>query len=136
MEPLGGSRSVRQALGGITVAKLIERKVAPRRDFLGPRCCGRIVGKELLERKRSPQSVLGVRFRLPAGSPHRHAVANAGQDVLQIAPLRSVIEHLHGSDDGNIVSAGPLAQSRFLRYFGIAAVSCRHRIESITKSLA
>ena len=43
---------------------------------------------------------LGIGLQAEAGFLDRHTLADAGQDVLQRTPLRRVIEHVVGGDQG------------------------------------
>ena len=58
--------------------------------------------------------MLRVGFRQTAGSSQGRAVANTGQDVLQVAASTTVVQHLAPGDHGQTVPLGPPPQTGFL----------------------
>ena len=95
-QPLRRGVAVRQPLRGIAVAHLAQREGAAGGDLVGGRHQLRAVGEQACERRRCLEAVLAVGAQQRARSGQGGAVADAGDHVLQRAPLAVVVEHLGG----------------------------------------
>ena len=134
-QPRGRRPAVGQPLGRIAVADLGQVEGAARRHLAGPLDERRLVGEQLRHPLRRLQIVLGVRPDQPAGGGERDAVADAGQDVLQVAARRRVVQHLGGGDQGQAGAPGMPAQAGFPAHFLGAPVPCRQRVQPVAERL-
>ena len=135
-QPRGRRLAVGQPFGGIAVADLGQAEGAARRHLAGPLDERRLVGEQLRHPLRRLQVVLGVRPDQPAGGGERDAVADAGQDVLQVAARRRVVQHLGGGDQGQAAAPGMAAQAGFPSHFLGASVPGCQRVQPVAERLA
>ena len=135
-EPCGRGLAVGQPLGRIAVADLGQGEGAAQRHLAGARKQRRLVGEQPRHRLRRLQIVLGVRLGQPSGGGQRHAVADAGEDILKRAARRRVVEHLGGGDQGKTGALGMAAHARLLANLLGAAMSDHHRVEPVAERLA
>jgi hypothetical protein len=130
-QPRGRGVPVGEALGWIAVADLGQRERAALGDLAGARDRGGVVGEEGLEGRGRQQRMPGVGLGEHPGGLHRGPVADAGEHVLEIAPLRAVVEDL---DAGHHREAEPRrsgAQPGLLLGLSVAAVSRRQGMEAV-----
>ena len=66
--------------------------------------------------------MLGVSAKTSPGFPKRDAVPDGGENVLQIPAPRTVVEHLGGGGDRDLVALGPLAEKRLLGNLAVRAM--------------
>ena len=135
-EPRGRRLAVGQPLGGIAVADLGQAERAARGHLAGPLDEHRLVGEQARHHLRRLQVVLGVRTGQPARRGQRDAVPDAGEDVLQVAARRRVIEHLGGRDQRQARALRVPAQAHFLAHFLRASVPGRHRVQPVPERLS
>ena len=91
--------AVRHRLVGVVVADLIERKFdAPGEADRLCNCVGRIA-EQRRHFARGFQMPLGIGFEKTTGFVERPVLADAGDDVLQWAPLGRMIEHVVGGQE-------------------------------------
>ena len=95
-QPFSGGVSLRQPLGGVAVAHLAQREGAAGGDLVRGRHQLGTVGEQAVERRRRLEVVLAIGAQQCARSVQGGAVADAGDHVLQRAPLAVVVEHLGG----------------------------------------
>ena len=135
-KPRGRCPAVGEPLGRIAVADLGQGEGAARRHLAGARTERRLVGEQPRHRLRRLQGVLGVGLGPPPRGGQRHAVADAGEDVLERAAGRCVVEHLGGRDQGETGALRMAAHARLLANLLGAAVPAHHRVEPVAERLA
>ena len=98
--------ALRHRLVGIIVFELIEGEGDPvgEADGFGDGF-GRLA-KKLRHFVRRFQMPLGIGFEKPARLVQGDMLADAGDDILQLAPLGAVIEHIVGGEQRHICHAG------------------------------
>ena len=135
-EPFRGRLPLRQPLRGVAVDDLVEPEGAAGGDLARPLDGVRIVGEERAEGGGRLQVVFGVRPDAPAGGGKRDPMTHAGEDVLQPATGRRVVEDLHGCHERNLVSRGaPAEAGLLLDLFGLAMAGDQG-IEPVAEGLA
>ncbi len=87
---------------GIFVGEFVEREAAARKQALRLRHRFRRGAEQARHVVRRFEVALGIRFETAAGIVEGEMRADAGDDVLQRAPLRRVIEHVAHRDERHI----------------------------------
>ena len=103
-------QAIRHRLAGIFVAQFIEREAAGIGQLRGILQRLRPAPEQPLHLVGRFQMPLGIGLQAEAGFLDRHMLADAGQDVLQRAPLRRVIEHIVGGDQGQAMLRAELGE--------------------------
>ena len=131
---LAGGLALRQSLQRITVTQLPQREGTAGRHLPGPLDRLRIVGKKRSQFTPALQGVLVVGWDDPPGGGERHAFPDAGQNVLQAAPLGRVIEDLHGGHRGQLEPVGQFPEPDLRQHFFRSTVPGDQDVESILES--
>ena len=135
-QPCGRAPAVGEPLGGVAVADLGQGEGAARRHLAGTREERRIIRVQPCHRLWRLEIVLGVRANQPSGGSEGDAVADAGEDILKVAALRRVVQHLGGRDQGKAGALGMPAHARLLADLLGPAVPAHHRVEPVAERLA
>jgi hypothetical protein len=135
-QPRGGGLPVGEALGGIAIADLPEIEAAARGDLGRADHRGAVVGEQIGERPRRREGVQVIAAGELTGGVYRDPVPDAGENVLQGAPGRAVIEDLLPGDDGQAPAGGAGAQAGLLHGFLGLAVPGGERVEAVAEGLA
>ena len=113
-QPLQG-RLRRQArmldLVGILVAQFGKIETAALDDLGRARDRARVAREQPRHLRRRPQMAVGEAFAAEAGGVDRAAFADAGEHVLQDAPLGCMVEHIAGRDRGDPGRGRPLGEA-------------------------
>ena len=135
-KPCTRGLAVGEPLGRIAVADLGEIERAARRHLAGALDERRLVGEQLRHRLRRLQIVLGVRLGQPPRGGEGDAVADAGQDVLEVAAGRCVVQHLCGRDQREAGAPGMPPHARLLSDLLGAAMPAHHHVEPVAERIA
>ncbi len=92
-------RTVIAGLVGIIVAELVQGEAAALGDLQRARHRVGTAAEEPRHLRRRLQMAFGMGFQAIACGGDSTALADAGDDVLQLPPLRGVVEHVIGGDE-------------------------------------
>ena len=128
--PAGGL-SFRQRLQWIAVTQFLQRKGTAGGHLQGPPDRLRIVAEETGQFLEALEGVLVVGTDEPAGRGQGGSFPYTGQNVLQAAPFRSVIEDLHGCHGREAEPARQLSQLNLRQDLLRPAVSGQQDVEAV-----
>ena len=112
LEPIGGLPARRHGLVGIVVAKLVEREIDARQKVLRLGDGVRRVAEQARHLGRPLQVALGIDLEPAAGGVDRHLLADAGEDVLQVAGAGLVVERVVDGEERHGGGAGDAPEAR------------------------